>query len=343
MELNDKDVKRFFVVLIALVITILVFLLIKPILLSILAGLILAFVFFPLYSRILKWTKRKNLSASLVCLIIIIIIILPVYYFTPILINKIYELFQYFLNVDIQSFVRAIFPTAPDSFIIQTTVTLESVVNKMSSFILTFLVDLLLEVPTLLFHLAIVAFVFFYALKDSENLKEFTLSISPLSKTQEHKLISQFKEITNSIIYGQVIIGIIQGILAGLGFFVFGIPHALLLSTFAVFLSVIPILGPFLIWIPATFYLFAQGNIPITFLFILYNVIVVSQIDNILRIYFVSKKTQLSSVIVLIGMVGGLFFFGLLGLILGPLILAYFITFLNAYRENQLSSLFKPD
>src|SRR3989338_4718730 len=121
MELNDKDVKRFFVVLIALVITILVFLLIKPILLSILAGLILAFVFFPLYSRILKWTKRKNLSASLVCLIIIIIIILPVYYFTPILINKIYELFQYFLNVDIQSFVRSIFLTAPFSFIIQTT------------------------------------------------------------------------------------------------------------------------------------------------------------------------------------------------------------------------------
>ena len=77
--------------------------------------------------------------------------------------------------------------------------------------------------------------------------------------------------------------------------------------------------------------------------FLIYNLLIVANIDNVLRIYLITRKTQMSQVIVLIGMIGGLFIFGMLGVLLGPLLLAYFITFLNAYRDNTLSSLFKTE
>ena len=73
-------------------------------------------------------------------------------------------------------------------------------------------------------------------------------------------------------------------------------------------------------------------------MYLIYNVLIVSTFDNILRSYIVSKKTDISPAIIMVGMIGGLFIFGVLGLIIGPLILAYFVTFLRAYKEKKLGS-----
>ncbi len=343
MELSNKDIKRLSVLLMILLLTVLIFLLVKPILLSILGGLILAYTFQPIYKRISHRIKPGNLSAIVVSTIAILLIILPIYFLTPFMVNQIFQLFQRAQALDMKSFVTTIFPSAPETFIIQMTTTFDSVISRVSSSVLNNLIEFLLELPTFMFHLVIVAFVFFFALRDSKSLAEFVSALSPLNKVQEKKLVQQFKDITNSIIYGQFVIGIVQGIVAGLGFFLFGIPSALVLSILALIFSIIPVLGPFFIWIPAAIYLFSEGNTLVASLFLLYNVVIVSNIDNILRIYILSKKTDMSQVIILIGMIGGLFIFGILGLILGPLILAYFITFLKAYKDDTLSSLFSED
>ncbi len=340
MEISDKDIKRLSVLLLILLLAILVFILVRPIGLSIIGGLLLAYTFFPIYKRILNKTKAKNISAIVVSLIVIILIVVPLYFLTPFMVNQVFELFKDAQAFDAQNLIKIIFPSAPESFIIQMTTTLGSVINKISSAILNTLVDLLLEIPTIMFHFVIVAFVFFFALRDSDKLGEFSSALSPLNKIQEKKLIQQFKDITNSIVYGQFVVGIVQGIVAGIGLFLFSIPNALILSVLTLILSVIPVLGAFFVWIPAAIYLFSQGNTFIATLFLLYNILIVSNIDNVLRLYIISKKTDLSQVIVLVGMIGGLFIFGMLGLILGPLILAYFITFLEAYKDNTLSSLF---
>jgi len=343
MEFTDKDFRRLAVLFLLLALAILVFVLIRPIVLSILAGLILAYALFPVYKIISKKIKNKTLAASLVCLLVIILIVVPIYFIAPIMIDQIFELFKYSQTLNIQGFIRSVFPSAQEPFIVQMTTTFGSLSSQISSASLNFLVSFLLEIPTLLFHLVIVAFVFFYALRDSDRLANFMDALSPLNKVQEKKLVQQFKGITNSVVYGQILVGLVQGITAGIGFFVFGIPNALLLTVFAVVLSVIPILGPFLVWIPVVIYLFIKGSTTLGIIFLIYNITIVSNIDNLLRLYLVSRKTNLSQVIVLIGMVGGLFIFGIIGLILGPLILAYFITFLNAYKENTLSSLFKTE
>jgi predicted PurR-regulated permease PerM len=161
-----------------------------------------------------------------------------------------------------------------------------------------------------------------------------------LNKHQEHLVVSQFKEITDSLVYGQIIIGIAQGIIAGIGFVLFGVEGAFILTILAIIMSIIPVIGPAFVWVPVLIFMYIQGDHALAFGFLFYNLLLTSTIDNFLRPYIVSRKTNLPQVIVLVGMIGGWMTFGMLGLIIGPLLLAYILTFLRAYKERALSGLF---
>jgi len=213
----------------------------------------------------------------------------------------------------------------------------------MTSSILNFLVGLTLDIPLIFIDLFVVAFVFFFTLKDVEKIKEFVKTISPLNRSQEKMLVEQFKDITYSTVYGRFVVGLVQGLLAGIGFLVFGVTNALVLTIVALFLAVLPILGVYLIWIPVAIYMFATSNIIVAILFTLYNLIIVSNVDNVLMAYIVSRRTSLSPLMALISSLGGLFLFGIIGLVIGPLIFAYFIILLDLYRNGNLLSLFSAE
>jgi predicted PurR-regulated permease PerM len=106
------------------------------------------------------------------------------------------------------------------------------------------------------------------------------------------------------------------------------------------FFSVIPILGPYVVYIPVAIMIFASGNTGAGVAYLIYNLAIVSTLDNFLRTYIVSKKTKMNSAVVFIGMIAGLYMFGIVGLLIGPLILAYFLVLIQLYREKTLSSLF---
>lgn len=340
MELNDKDLKKIMVIALVLILAFLTYLIIKPVLLSIIGGLLLAFIFFPVYKWVEKFVKYRSLAAAIVSVLVVIIIIAPLWFLIPIMVEQIFALFQLSQGFEIQSFLINLIPSEADNVINQIASGSNSAISKLTSSILNGLVKFLLNFPIILLHLLLVAFVFFFALKDEARLKEFVSGLSPLKKSQEKILIKKFKDITNTLIYGQIVVGVIQGVLAGIGFFVFGVPNALILTVLAVILSVIPVIGPFLIYLPVSLYLGLSGSPLIAVGFLLYNVLIVSTTDNILRTLIVSRKAKLSQVVVLVGMIGGFFIFGILGIILGPLILAYFITLLEAYKQKTLSSLF---
>jgi len=196
------------------------------------------------------------------------------------------------------------------------------------------------NLPEILLHLFVVGTIFFFALRDWDKLSEFIASISPLNKKQEELMINHFKGITDSVIYGNVIVGIIQGLFAGLGFLLFGLPHVALLTIIAIIFGVLPILGPIMVWAPITIYLLAKGKIAIAIGFIIYNAILVSGFENILRPYIVSRKTNVPTSIIFIGMVGGTIIFGIIGLLIGPLVLAYLLELLRAYKNRSLSTMF---
>lgn len=343
MEINDKLVKEISAIVVIILFGALVFFAIKPLIFAIIWGLILGYIFMPVYTRILKKVKNDIAAASLTLLISGLIILIPIWFITPLIVGQIFEIYKFSQALDLQGFIESAFPGASSQFIAQFSAATNTVIGKLASAAMSSLVDLSLNVPMMLVDVFIAGFVFFFALKDADKMKTFIKSVSPLSKSKEKIVIKQFKDITYSTIYGRVVVGIAQGLLAGLGFLIFGVKNALVLTLLALLFSILPVLGAFIVWIPVAIYMFALGNIAIAIAFVLYNLILVSNIDNLLMAYIVSKRTTLSPVFALISSIGGLFLFGIIGLILGPLIFAYFIILVDLYRNRNLLELFAKE
>lgn len=343
MTVTNAEVRRLSSMGILILLAVLAFLILRPIALSIVAGLIFAYAFLPLYKRIVKRTKKRSLSAAIVCAFILVILLVPFWFLAPIIIQQTFDLFTLSQTIDFSQVVRNVFPGTSEQVQREATTIIISFIGKTTTYILNTLTGLFFNLPIILLHLTVIMFVFFFTLRDHDKLREYVTGLSPFRKDKERILTKQFKDVTSSIIFGYIVVGIIQGIAAGIGFFIFGVPKALILTILAVFAAIIPMVGPWLVWVPVAIYMFATGSTAAAVGFTIYSALFVSFIDNFLRPYIVSRKTGTSSVIVLIGMIGGLLVFGILGLILGPLILAYLIVFLTAYRNKTLSDMFSSD
>ena len=156
----------------------------------------------------------------------------------------------------------------------------------------------------------------------------------PFSEEVEKKIFDRTKMITFSVIYGQVIIGLIQGAVAGIGLFIFKVPNALLLTVIMCLAGILPIIGTAIVWIPIALFLFIEGNLVAVVGVIIFGVIS-SVVDNFLRPIIVSKRSKIHPAVLLIGMIGGLYTFGVLGFILGPLILGYLLILLEIYQGKK--------
>jgi predicted PurR-regulated permease PerM len=335
MEIDEKNIRKLTLMILLIILGIFSFFIIKLIVLSIFGGLLLAYIFTPVYKKINKKIKSRNISAAIVSSAVVLITVLILWIFIPIIVQQVFNSFQNFQYFEIQNTIDKFLPTASEQFIIQASTAITSFISQITSGLLNLLITFFLDLPKIFINAFVIAFIFFYAMRDSDKLRLFIEGISPISKSKEKLLTQQFKEITDSVVYGQIIIGIIQGLVAGFGFFIFGIPNPFALTILAVFFSIIPIVGPIIVWAPIAVYLFTTSSMLTFILFIIYNLVLVSFIDNILRIYIISKTTTISTVTFLIGMIGGLFLFGAFGLIIGPLILVYFITFLRSYKEHH--------
>ncbi|MBT96500.1 hypothetical protein CMI49_00165 [Candidatus Pacearchaeota archaeon] len=337
----DKDYFNKIVTTIILgVLIVLSFFLLKPILLSIIVGIILAFIFNQVYNWIFKITKLQNLSAGLICVLLILLIFLPLWFFTPIFIEQSFEVYLASQQMDFVTPLKNIFPSlfASEEFSAEIGSVLYSFVTKMTNSLVNLLSQLILNFPTIFLQLIVTFFTFFFVLRDKDIIVSYLQSILPFSKDIEKKLFESSKGITSSVIYGQVIIGMIQGLIVGSGLFIFNIPNALFLTLLASLAGIFPIIGTTIVWLPIVIYLFIKGStfsaIGITMFGITSNVI-----DNVIRPAFVSKKTRMHPLLVLIGMIGGLFLFGILGFIIGPLIIAYVLIILEIYRLKKTSGI----
>jgi len=343
MEMDGKLIKEISAIAVIILFGILVFLSIRPIIMAIAWGCILAYVFMPIYRQIHKYTKNEIFSASVTLVLALLIVALPLWFLLPTAFQQVFELYKLSQSLDVTGFLSSILPSASPQLLTQFTAAINTFLGNFASTILNSIVTTTLNLPLIFIDIIVVAFVFFFSLKDSDKIMAFVKSLSPLSKSNEKIVTQQFKDITYSTIYGRFVVGLVQGLFAGLGFLIFGVGNTLVLTIAAIILGVLPVVGVFLLWIPIAIYMFASGNIAIAIVFTLYNLVLVSNIDNLLSMYIISKKTTLSPFIALISSLGGLFLFGVIGLILGPLIFAYFIILLDLYRNKNLLSLFAKE
>ncbi len=343
MAIKEKDVKRYSAIVLVAFLIVLGFIIIKPILISIATGLLLAYIFYPAYKYLFKFFRERTTTALAVSVLVVLILLIPLWFLIPLVMRQLFDTFTFLQTLDVASFIRQILPSLSTQFQIDITTAIVGFIGRIATSSLTVLSSLLLDLPTVLLHFTVIVFVFFFGMRDGEKLKTYVTELSPLKKEKGTMLAQQFKQITNSIIYGNFIIGIVQGVLTGIGLLIFGVPNALLLTLFAILASVLPVLGAWLVWIPAALFLFSAGSTGMAIGFTVYSVVIVSTIDNVLRPYIVSRNTKSSSVIILLGMLGGLMVFGVIGFLIGPLVLEYIILFLDAYKSKTLADMFESE
>ena len=181
------------------------------------------------------------------------------------------------------------------------------------------------------FMLAVMLYAMFFFLIDGGRLLDRILYYLPLGDEDERRLLDKFRSVTRATLKGTAVIGVLQGGLAGLAFAVVGIPSALFWGTIMVVLSIIPGIGTGLVWVPAAVILIAGGSVAKGVGLTLFCAVVVGSIDNVIRPRLVGKDTQMPDLLILVGTLGGIVMFGLLGFIIGPIVAALFVTVWEIY------------
>ncbi len=181
------------------------------------------------------------------------------------------------------------------------------------------------------FMLAIMLYAMYFFLIDGDRLLDRILYYLPLEDRDERRLMEKFTSVTRATLKGTAVIGALQGGLAGLAFFVVGIPSALFWAVVMIVLSIVPGIGTALVWVPAAVILAAGGAWAQAVGLALFCGLVVGSIDNFLRPRMVGKDTQLPDLLILLATLGGLSLFGLLGFIIGPIVAALFVTVWEIY------------
>ena len=183
-------------------------------------------------------------------------------------------------------------------------------------------------------HLFVMLYAMFFFLMDGRLLLNQILYYVPLTSEDEERLVARFVSVARATLKGSLLIGLLQGALAGVAFLVAGVPGAAFWGTVMVVASMIPAVGAGLIWVPTVIYLFVVAKVLPALGLLAWCVLVVSTVDNVLRPRLVGRDTRLSDLTVLLSTLGGIAFFGVPGVVVGPIVAALFVTVWHLYGET---------
>lgn len=179
----------------------------------------------------------------------------------------------------------------------------------------------------------VASYFFFYCLLAGEKLASEVLASMPLRESDRQEFLFVGANVTRSVLKSMLVIGVVQGFFAGLAFYIIGIPGVVFWGVVMGFLSVIPFIGPVIIWLPVAVYLGFQGEYWQPVFLVVWFWLIVASIDNVLRPLIVGSDTKMPDVLVLLTTLGGLFMFGAIGILMGPLVGALLMAAWAVYRR----------
>ena len=218
-----------------------------------------------------------------------------------------------------------------------------NVVNSIGSFLMTSLSNTTRSTVSFLFHFVITLYTMFFLLLDGPHMLRAVLDHLPLHTNEKYLLTDRFVSVTRATLKGTIIIGILQGAMAGTGFWIVGIPNAAFWTVVMTVLSILPLIGSALIWVPASIILFASGAVTKAILLAGFCALIVGSVDNVLRPRLVGHDTKMHDIVILFSTLGGLAVIGPLGFILGPVLAGLFVTgwqiFGMAFRDELVDGM----
>jgi len=340
LELNN-----IILLLVLLVISAVFFSMIYDFLMVILVAAIFSGLAMPLCRKFETWFRgRKSLSASLTLLAVSCIIIFPMLTVLGIVAAQAIKVSRTAVPwIEEQLGRPTAFQDMFSSLPFSSTITEYSdlilqktgeLVSNMSTFLFNNISSFTLSTVHTLFLFFVFLYTMFFFLRDGREMLEKVLYYLPLSGADQSRMLEKFTSVTGATIRGTFVIGIIQGSLAGIAFAFAGIDSAVFWGAVMTVLSIIPVVGSGLVWVPAVTYLYATGQFAAGTGLLLFCGLLVSSIDNILRPILVGRDTKLHELLIFFGTFGGISLFGISGFIVGPVIAALFVTIWEIYGET---------
>jgi predicted PurR-regulated permease PerM len=176
----------------------------------------------------------------------------------------------------------------------------------------------------------------FFLLRDGGRLKKELRPISPFSEEQEHLIFDHLEHTIKGALQAVVVVPVVQGILAGIGFFMFGVPSPFVWGTAVILAATVPLLGSPLGWLPACGYLLFQGATGPAFGLFVYCTVVVSGSDNVVKPLLLSGSAKIHPLLGFLSIIGGVLAFGVFGFLIGPVVLSLVLSAIRIYRLDVL-------
>ena len=341
------NAKRFYLLPLLFILAILGYLsyqIFQPFLTPIMWAVVLCVIFYPAYAYILKFIRVKVVASLVTLMLILVVIIGPFSYISYALVNEvsnfvsrsdtdIKNLTAMLSNERAMAVFRKIQPYTglegpSDEVIIENTKKIgQRIVERLSAGFS--------NVLSVAANFVIMAFTIFFFLKDGPDFLRKIKDYLPFSGRQKEKLASQIKDMIVSTIYGGVIVAIVQGILGGAAFAVLGIGSPIFWGSAMAIMSFVPMLGTAIVWLPASAILLFEGAYANGIGLILIGIFVISMVDNILKPLIIGGRTKMPTVVIFFTVLGGIKLFGLLGLVMGPLVFALFLSVVEMVRTIE--------
>jgi len=179
-------------------------------------------------------------------------------------------------------------------------------------------------------------FALYYILVDRKRLFTFLVKLSPLKKTTDQILVGRIVQTVRSVVFGILLLAIVQGVVAAIGMALFHVPGALLWGALTILAALIPLIGTGLVMVPAIIYLFLYGSMANAIGLLCWFLFLVGVIDNLLAPFLIKGTTHMHAFLILISVFGAIELFGPVGIIIGPTVLAALMTLLEIYQPGLL-------
>ncbi len=340
--MNRDLIHPSFLLLLVFFISAVFFVMIKSFLMAILLAGIFSALAYPLYQRLNKRLKgRQGAASGITIIIIILIVLLPLSGLLGIVTSQAIKVGQTatpWVQKQLSSPIVISQWLGELPFYEQIEPYRETIYTKAgelvgaaSQFFVNGLQAATMGTINFIFMVAILLYTMFFFLIDGDRLLEKILFYMPLDDKDERRLLDRFTSVTRATIKGTAIIGIVQGGASGIAFAVVGIHSSVFWGAVMAVLSIIPGIGTALVWIPAALWLGAQGAWFKAGALVVFCGVIVGSVDNLLRPRLVGKDTEMHDLLILFSTLGGIAMFGIIGIIIGPIIAALFVTIWDIY------------
>ena len=333
--MQTKIIERYFFFGLLLTTFVFAFFIFRPFWIVLILGLSFSIVLYPIYEWLNK-RKLPNWLASLLTVFFFLIVLCgPLLGIGAMVFNQSREVYRIVIDNGnarpfLDSIENKINKILPEGIVFD--------INKKTTDFISYISNNIASVFTTtisaFFSFLLMLLIIFYFLKDGAQWRKAIIILSPLGDKDYEKIISRLTQAINGVIKGSLLIALIQGVLLGFGLWLFGISNGALWGVVAAITSLIPTLGTSLVSIPAIISLFVTGNTVSAIGLLIWSVVMVGMIDNFLGPLIVGKKVNISSLLILFSVLGGISLLGPVGILVGPLTISLLYALILIYRNE---------